>query len=305
MAIEKTYYDTSVNYAVPPAPDVTNGTYGSLTDPSYSVTISDLYTNPLPFFHISNISGDTGNPGWSGSSETWIWDYPTGGGPQLFNNAFATRYVIFDGVVDNEGTPLTDVTGIGTYVGNGKYIATVSPPYSDTFTPAKGGYNFNPTTVTFSGETRNTVVTGLVGATVSWPELSSPADGAVDISVNGDWLLELSWTDEDDDPISNYTIWFNGEAQDNRSRYSILTFKLFLGQHLSYDTEYLWFVRKSTGGEEFVDSDPFTFTTIPFEPPLPSGMSLGGPVSEANGLNNMITVERLIVAANDKIWYET
>lgn len=45
----------------------------------------------------------------------------------------------------------------------------------------------------------------------------------------------------------------------------------------------------------------------PFSPPLPSGVTLdaeGNPTGDPTGENNVITLRRLIVAANNKIFYE-
>jgi len=54
--------------------------------------------------------------------------------------------------------------------------------------------------------------------------------------------------------------------------------------------------------------DVWTFTTLAFLPPLPTGVTLDGdglPTGTASGLNNMITNKRLIVAAANKIFYES
>lgn len=56
--------------------------------------------------------------------------------------------------------------------------------------------------------------------------------------------------------------------------------------------------------------DEWVFTTMTFAPPLPTGYSLDygedPPVlaGTPTGESNMMTVRKLIVAANDKIWYE-
>ncbi len=57
--------------------------------------------------------------------------------------------------------------------------------------------------------------------------------------------------------------------------------------------------------------DEWSFTTMSFAPPLPSGVSMvdgtpaGGTTGTPSGLNNMITVKRLVAAANNKFWYES
>ena len=53
--------------------------------------------------------------------------------------------------------------------------------------------------------------------------------------------------------------------------------------------------------------DVWTFAAMAFDPPLPSGVTLdenGNPTGDATGENNMMTVRRLIAAAQNKIFYE-
>jgi len=58
--------------------------------------------------------------------------------------------------------------------------------------------------------------------------------------------------------------------------------------------------------------DEWYFTTLNFDPVLPTGVTLdhsggegGVPTGDATGLNNIISVRRLVAAANNKIWYES
>ncbi len=138
--------------------------------------------------------------------------------------------------------------------------------------------------------------------------LTYPDNGLTNVYLNEDWLMNYLWEDDDDPyPISAYTVHFNGVAQTDRSRYSIIFYKLNLGVTLEYSTTYEWFVRKDLGGEAYIDSDTWSFTTLDFAPPLPSGITLdenGNPTGDATGINNMLTRQRFIAAANNKIWYE-
>lgn len=72
---------------------------------------------------------------------------------------------------------------------------------------------------------------------------------------------------------------------------------------LDYNTTYYWRV-DATDPNDTVTGTEWSFTTLGFAPPLPTGMTLdsGG---EPTGGNNMVTIKRLVVAANSKIWYET
>jgi hypothetical protein len=151
-------------------------------------------------------------------------------------------------------------------------------------------------------------------APVSTPELVSPLDGAINQSINTDWLKEMIYDDDDAENRSAYTVYFSFDggfnffAQDDRSRYSILTYKMWLGVTLDYSTTYYWFVRKEVD-EEITDSDVWAFTTIDYQPPalrtrqkIPYGG--GAPITVPTGENNMMSVNRLIVAGDNRIFYE-
>lgn len=69
---------------------------------------------------------------------------------------------------------------------------------------------------------------------------------------------------------------------------------------------YYWKVR-ARNDFGYTDTAEYSFTTISFDPPLPSGITLdadGNPTGSADGLNNMITMRRLIAAAENAFWYE-
>ena len=148
--------------------------------------------------------------------------------------------------------------------------------------------------------------------------LISPENEATGVYINSDWLLQFRWEDDDADDISLYTVWLydphisDPEAawipQNDRSRYSLVGYSMWLGYTLQYNTTYEWFVRKSKDGVDY-DSPAWTFTTEDFKPPVYSyrwKVPYGGgdPVIVPSGENNQITVKRLIAAANNTIYYE-
>lgn len=148
----------------------------------------------------------------------------------------------------------------------------------------------------------------------SAPTLVSPLDGAINQSINTDWLKEMIYDDVDAESYSAYTVYFSFDggfsfyAQDDRSRYSILSYKMWLGVTLDYSTTYYWFVRKEVD-EEITDSDVWAFTTIDYQPPalrtrqkIPYGG--GAPITVPTGENNMMSINRLIVAGDNTIFYE-
>ena len=76
---------------------------------------------------------------------------------------------------------------------------------------------------------------------------------------------------------------------------------------LEYNTIYNWRVDTDTGAET-ITGDVWSFTTLVFAPPLPSGVTLDGdgiPTGTPTGVNNMVTLKKLVVAANNKVFYES
>ncbi len=76
---------------------------------------------------------------------------------------------------------------------------------------------------------------------------------------------------------------------------------------LEYNTEYSWRV-DATNEYGTTTGDVWSFTAILYYPPLPSGITLdgdGNPTGTPTGLNNMVTLKRVVVAANDGVFYET
>jgi len=79
---------------------------------------------------------------------------------------------------------------------------------------------------------------------------------------------------------------------------------------LLYNNGYSWRV-DAINEYGTTTGDVWTFTSLVFNPPLPTGISLtdvegdeGEQTGTPTGANNMITVRKLIAAANNKIWLE-
>jgi hypothetical protein len=66
---------------------------------------------------------------------------------------------------------------------------------------------------------------------------------------------------------------------------------------LFYDTEYAWRV-DAIEDEEITTGDEWTFTTMAIISPTASGGAT------PNGKNNIVTLKRLVVATDNKIYYE-
>ncbi len=66
----------------------------------------------------------------------------------------------------------------------------------------------------------------------------------------------------------------------------------------SIGVTYYWQVQAISENGDLLDSPVWSFTTSVINPPAPSGGA------NPNGLNNMITMQRLVAAAKDSIFYE-
>ena len=76
---------------------------------------------------------------------------------------------------------------------------------------------------------------------------------------------------------------------------------------LEYNTEYSWRV-DATNEFGTTTGDVWSFTALQYDPPLPAGITLdedGNPTGTPTGLNNMVTLKRLVAASNNNIYYET
>jgi len=78
-----------------------------------------------------------------------------------------------------------------------------------------------------------------------------------------------------------------------------------------YNNGYSWRV-DATNENGTTTGDVWTFTSLAYSPPLPTGITLtdvegdeGEQTGTPTGVNNMITVRKLIAVANNKVWMES
>ena len=79
---------------------------------------------------------------------------------------------------------------------------------------------------------------------------------------------------------------------------------------LEYNTEYSW---RIDAINEFgtTTGNTWSFTCLLFTPPFPTGITLDYgedppvPTGTPTGVNNMVTLKRIVAAADNKIFYET
>lgn len=79
---------------------------------------------------------------------------------------------------------------------------------------------------------------------------------------------------------------------------------------LEYNTEYSWRV-DAVNEYGTTTGDTWAFTCLLFAPPFPDGITIDYgedppiPTGTPTGVNNMVTLKRIVAAANNKIFYET
>lgn len=130
----------------------------------------------------------------------------------------------------------------------------------------------------------------------------SPENAASDQRLN---VTQLSWVDGGG--ADTYNVYFGPTAEMTlrSSGQSGTTFDLS-SIILEYNTSYQWRI-DSVNQYGTTTGDTWSFSTLAFDPVLPTGVTLdgdGNPTGTASGLNNMTTLRRLVAAANNKIWIE-
>jgi hypothetical protein len=296
------YYEYSFTYSIGSA--APTGLYVNVGQPSNEVTLdagaSWYWSSIVSTLGVCNLTGSGPSIAyWEANTTTWNNVIPK----TLRRNE--SNIVLADALIS--GSPSSDVTWEIDDVESGSYDPQnrifLSMTDGQVLVPILDGYSFDPPSFTYDeaqGLGAHVVFTGTDETTI--PTLDYPTDLLTNVYLNTDGMLEMRWSDGDDEDISYYTVYFGFKGgtlipQNDRSRYSIVTLKMNLGEQLEYDTDYEWYVRKTIGGQDY-DSDTYEFKTVGFVPPGPKG-------TPVNGLNGIVTIKRVVAAADDKIWYET
>lgn len=217
------------------------------------------------------------------------------------------------GVVTEDGEGLYRVNVVDGYeltTHDGKYLITKNSPFTGIVTPTKDGYTFTPESVEYEALTKCAVddytaePTG--PAVPSKPTIVSPADAATDVTLD---QPDIEWADGGE--ADYYNVYY-GETEETLALVSTwqegTTFSLngvALGAPFDYGVTRYW--RIDAGNFYGITTgDVWSFTTITFAPPAPGVYGEGGGGGEGEGVsgeNAIITRRRLVVAANNKIWY--
>jgi len=137
--------------------------------------------------------------------------------------------------------------------------------------------------------------------TPSKPTNPTPADAASDIVLSTD---EVTW--DDGGGSDDYDVYFGptGSMTLRESGQVGTTWDIPF-EVLLYETSYSWRI-DATNAYGTTTGDTWSFDTIVFYPPVPSGevSGAGGEHGGEGGKNNMVTVKRLVAAANNTIFFE-
>ncbi len=136
------------------------------------------------------------------------------------------------------------------------------------------------------------------------PTTPTPADSASDVGLND---TTAQWVSGGD--TNSYNIYYgtlSGFLSLVQSGVTDLSLALVDGAFGVYNKITYWRV-DAVNTEGTTQGDEWVFTTLSFLPVLPSGLSLdanGAVQGTASGLNNMLTIRRLVAAAANTFWYE-
>ena len=173
----------------------------------------------------------------------------------------------------------------------------------------------------WSGTTPGTVTVSIRATDAALPGKPtnpSPTDTGTDITLDE---TPLSWDASADETADTYEVYFRESGGDwvlVGVAQAGLEWTIVFGT-LDYETTYEWRI-DATNENGTTTGNTWSFGSISYDQlrisyRLISGGNRSGPYDsppgtqgtdwEYTGLNNMITVHRLVVAANSKIWYES
>ena len=165
----------------------------------------------------------------------------------------------------------------------------------------------NANYVTMGNITRLGVRSYMDAATDNLPEKPTnptPSNEASDVNLNA---TGVTW--EDGGNTDSYNIYYgtlSGFLELLEEGVTDTEYTLISSSWPDYDNAYYWRV-DAVNEYGVTQGDEWYFTTLVFDPVLPSGMSLdedGEPTGTPTGQNNMVTIKRLTAIANNRFWYE-
>lgn len=162
----------------------------------------------------------------------------------------------------------------------------------------------------FTGISPGTVTVSIKATEPALPGKTTtpvPANTTIDVRRN---LLTTGWAAGAD--TDSFDVYFGLQGNPILQESGYVPTSWTIGGVLLYNTIYEWRV-DSNNIAGTTTGDTWLFTILIFNPPLPSGVTLAGnsgpngegtPTGTPTGFNNVITVKRLVAAAENKIWFE-
>jgi len=143
-----------------------------------------------------------------------------------------------------------------------------------------------------------TFTTEYVPTVPSKPINPTPTNAADTIALG---LAAIEW--EDGGGADDFDVYFgiSGDMELVSSGQAGTSFAMAVP--LLYNTVYQWRI-DANNAYGTTTGDVWSFTSLVFAPPTPSGDGAGGELGGEGGKNNMVTVKRLVAAANNTVFYE-
>lgn len=305
-----TYYEYGFRYGSGSAP--LTGAGNAYTNSPHQLTLDSEVTwwwsSGINGIGIGDITFATGpaQTNWEGTPY-WGW---TNAALPLKN---LQRYELGDVLIADAELDSAPLLGVSYLINDIEYSGQSSPavPGRKVFTladgdvvePIKEGYEFSPESFTYDeaqGLGVHVVFTAMLASGDRQVENPTPSDTDTGITLTPrlQWEVSGEGLKEGD----NFDVYLKADDLDfgpeNLLR-NVTDLDVQVIAGLIYNTLYYWQVVPFSEEGDLLGDDAWSFTTLPFLPPAPSG---GG---NPTGLNNMITVKRLIVAADNKVFYET
>lgn len=158
-----------------------------------------------------------------------------------------------------------------------------------------------------NSNTETFATTNVGGGAPTKTENPTPADAADNVTLD---QATVTW--EDGGGATSYDVYYGEDAgslslvSGGQIGLSFTISGITLGSPFEYLISRTWRI-DAINAVGVTVGDVWTFAVIAFDPPLPTGVTLdasGDPTGTPTGESGMLTLKRLVAAAEDKIWYE-
>jgi len=158
-----------------------------------------------------------------------------------------------------------------------------------------------------NSNTKSFTTTTIGGDPPEKPVNPTPSDAADDVTLDQE---TITW--EDGGGATSYDVYYGDTSgslsllSGGQADVSYTIDGITLGSPFEYLVTRYWRI-DAINDVGLTTGDEWSFTSIAFDPPLPTGVTLdaeGEPTGTPTGESGMLTIRRLIAAARNKIYYE-